>query len=437
MTQQTQEQRQKLRQQMEKHLELGDVKRLCFDLGVDYENLAGVTKGEKVIALLDHCDRRNKQSPLLLWLRQQHSHVSWQLTLTHDPNNPYKGLFAFQEADANRFFGREAESQRLEETVLANRFTAVVGSSGSGKSSLVLAGLLPRLGRRGNWHIAQLRPEKTPLLNLAHALVPMLQPDTDAINEPARARELAGYLQSGSVPLADYVHQLQATNHHLLLIIDQFEELYTQVSDGEQRHRFLDLLLAALQAEDGQLPGHDPGRAHRDDRHRHRRFDARGLARHLQPVARSVGVGDLSGRARRQHRARGLARQAARGGGARARRRRPRVRRRSSARPAGRTRSAPRRRHPGRGWPRASARPPGAAPASTAAAAGSTAAAAASAPGAATGGPAGSASSHGSRACGWQRRAATSGSARPGRPCAPGGCRRCRTACPRPARCPR
>ncbi|MCA9963488.1 MAG: hypothetical protein KC423_04565 [Anaerolineales bacterium] len=254
MTQQTQEQRQKLRQQMEKHLELGDVKRLCFDLGVDYENLAGVTKGEKVIALLDHCDRRNKQSPLLLWLRQQHSHVSWQLTLTHDPNNPYKGLFAFQEADANRFFGREAESQRLEETVLANRFTAVVGSSGSGKSSLVLAGLLPRLGRRGNWHIAQLRPEKTPLLNLAHALVPMLQPDTDAINEPARARELAGYLQSGSVPLADYVHQLQATNHHLLLIIDQFEELYTQVSDGEQRHRFLDLLLAALQAEDGHAP---------------------------------------------------------------------------------------------------------------------------------------------------------------------------------------
>ena len=63
--------------------------------------------------------------------------------------NPYKGLHAFLESDADDFFGREQLVADLVERVVAERFLAVVGPSGSGKSSVVLAGLVPEIRARG------------------------------------------------------------------------------------------------------------------------------------------------------------------------------------------------------------------------------------------------------------------------------------------------
>src|SRR5258707_1109107 len=96
------------------------------------------------------------------------------------PINPYKGLHAFQEADAADFYGRDALIERLLERLSESgedkRFLTVVGPSGSGKSSVVKAGLLPRL-RQGalpksdGWFIAQMVPGEHPLEELEIALL--------------------------------------------------------------------------------------------------------------------------------------------------------------------------------------------------------------------------------------------------------------------------
>jgi S1-C subfamily serine protease len=70
---------------------------------------------------------------------------------------PYRGLLAFQEEDASVFFGRETFTEKLVAAVQAQSLVAVIGASGSGKSSVVFAGLIPRLRSQANWHIVQLR----------------------------------------------------------------------------------------------------------------------------------------------------------------------------------------------------------------------------------------------------------------------------------------
>ena len=89
---------------------------------------------------------------------------------------PYLGLQAFDEADARLFFGREADVQRLVEKLKAVRFLAVIGASGSGKSSLARAGLVPALRRNAlpgsdQWMIRVFRPGARPLAELALHLV--------------------------------------------------------------------------------------------------------------------------------------------------------------------------------------------------------------------------------------------------------------------------
>ena len=80
--------------------------------------------------------------------------------------NPYKGLRPFAEADAADFFGRDDLADQLAELVKRSRFIAVVGPSGSGKSSLVRAGLLPRLRQRSPCVVATMVPGEQPLSNL-------------------------------------------------------------------------------------------------------------------------------------------------------------------------------------------------------------------------------------------------------------------------------
>ena len=82
---------------------------------------------------------------------------------------PYKGLAYFTEADANIFFGREQLSNDLAARLETSQFLAVVGASGSGKSSLLRAGVVPRL-RRKNWQIHIITPKTDPLRQLANSL---------------------------------------------------------------------------------------------------------------------------------------------------------------------------------------------------------------------------------------------------------------------------
>ncbi|GAB4573844.1 MAG: hypothetical protein Kow0077_17520 [Anaerolineae bacterium] len=161
--------------------------------------------------------------------------------------NPYKGLQAFQEADADDFFGREALIERLlhrlRQSENGGRFLAVVGPSGSGKSSVVLAGVIPML-RQGyvpgssGWFIARMQPGNAPLARLEAALTSIAIARPDGLETTLRADE-NGLTHALNRLLPD-------ESSDLLLVIDQFEELFTLVESESERAHFLNLLVRAI-----------------------------------------------------------------------------------------------------------------------------------------------------------------------------------------------
>ena len=169
--------------------------------------------------------------------------------------NPYKGLCAFDEADADDFFGREIAIRDLlgrmsEENDLAC-FTAVVGPSGSGKSSLVKAGLIPALRRGGlpgseNWFITQMTPGAQPMQELEAALRRV------AIHLPENLPTLLAENERGLLRAARRILPEDGITE-LVLVIDQFEELFTLVEDESLRSQFLQSLVAAIIEPLGRL----------------------------------------------------------------------------------------------------------------------------------------------------------------------------------------
>ena len=168
---------------------------------------------------------------------------------------PYRGLFHFSPDDAEFFFGREVFVTELLQATQTRNFIPVLGASGSGKSSVVLAGLVPKLQQKGHWKFTHFRPGNDPFHALALALVPLYTPELDATDRIAQARKLADYFRGGTLPLADIFAQIKQKhpNDRVLLIADQFEELYTLCNDEIIRRSFLDILLASFPAPNSQL----------------------------------------------------------------------------------------------------------------------------------------------------------------------------------------
>jgi len=165
---------------------------------------------------------------------------------------PYRGLETFDEEHADLFFGRDGDVQRLLEKLKAFRFLAVVGPSGSGKSSLVRAGLVPAL-RRGalpdsdTWSIAVVRPGAHPLAALAAQLTRLvqgtaMQATLDGLEADDRTLHL-----TAAFALAD-----RAPSARVVLVVDQLEEVFTVARDADERQRFLDNLVYAGSIPDGQ-----------------------------------------------------------------------------------------------------------------------------------------------------------------------------------------
>ncbi|MCO5192392.1 MAG: protein kinase [Anaerolineae bacterium] len=168
--------------------------------------------------------------------------------------NPYKGLRAFQESDAETFFGRTALTNQLLDQLADANFLAVVGPSGSGKSSVVKAGLLPAL-RSGAidgadaWFITEMVPGTRPLEELEAALMRV------AVDPPASLIEPLEKDERGLVRILKRILPPESNAGRaatLLLVIDQFEELFTLVSEQARQH-FLDNLLTALNEPRCQL----------------------------------------------------------------------------------------------------------------------------------------------------------------------------------------
>ena len=174
---------------------------------------------------------------------------------------PYRGLDAFREEDAAFFFGRGSTVDELVRKVREHPFVLVVGRSGSGKSSLVYAGLLPALrqARDQFWSVLSLSPGRYPLRALAAAFNPRAEGQGIAEYEEKIGNE-AERLRTGDPELLSHMilGELQRTEgrpERLLLYVDQWEELYAQApgSGDEQQarkhavdvSRFIDLLLTA------------------------------------------------------------------------------------------------------------------------------------------------------------------------------------------------
>lgn len=165
------------------------------------------------------------------------------------PACPYPGLANFSLEDAGLFFGRDAAVADLVKQVRERTFTAVVGASGSGKSSLVLAGVLPALQDDVTFAVCRIAHEcdNNPFRALARALVPLVVPKKSATDEIVEIRKLTEALEHGTLDLVvDVVGAISVGEHRpFRVVIDQFEELFTLVSEDSCR-RFLDLLSSAF-----------------------------------------------------------------------------------------------------------------------------------------------------------------------------------------------
>ncbi len=168
---------------------------------------------------------------------------------------PYMGLNAFSESDAQYYYGRESLTQDLIHSLQNSSFIAVVGASGSGKSSVVQAGLIPLL-RQGKqipnseqWLVKTIRPGANPIDALAQKLGVRGQAgqagqgsNISPLSPPSLLLE--GILHQG---VEGFVYWLRSQPHPMIvLVIDQFEELFTLTCDVD-REKFLELLLGAVE----------------------------------------------------------------------------------------------------------------------------------------------------------------------------------------------
>jgi hypothetical protein len=159
---------------------------------------------------------------------------------------PYPGLRPYEPDEAHLFFGRDQQVLELLRRLRVNRFLAVVGTSGCGKSSLVRAGLMPALfggfmaGGGSSWRIAVMKPGSEPVKNLAEALCTgdVLGEDSPGIVEdgiaPAMFAETT--LRRGPLGLVELVrHTRLPAGESLLVVVDQFEEVFRFRSSGAGR----------------------------------------------------------------------------------------------------------------------------------------------------------------------------------------------------------
>jgi energy-coupling factor transporter ATP-binding protein EcfA2 len=156
---------------------------------------------------------------------------------------PYKGLsyFDFNDDDYKYFYGRELLINKLLDKVRKSSFIAIVGASGSGKSSVLRAGLLQQLKQDNRYEIRLLTPEEHPLQNLAQAFVDTARPQVERAIQQQQVEKL---LEDGSNGLRRLVQNSDA--EHVFLVIDQFEESFTLCTDILRRQQFFETILSAL-----------------------------------------------------------------------------------------------------------------------------------------------------------------------------------------------
>jgi len=179
------------------------------------------------------------------------------------PENPFPGLRPYDVAESHLFFGREHQVDELLRKLTLYHFVSVVGTSGSGKSSLVRAGLLAKLyngyniGEGSKWLIAIMRPGANPILNLAKALFSEDVFGTSK-DESAKIAAAVELLNESPLSLIQIIRANIQRGTNILILADQFEELFrfANESDAEaQKHaaHFVQLLIEAVRQHDAGI----------------------------------------------------------------------------------------------------------------------------------------------------------------------------------------
>lgn len=165
---------------------------------------------------------------------------------------PYRGLEAFREEDAAFFAGRTAFASELLKFTLGKELVAVVGPSGSGKSSVVQAGLVPLLRRQlppmTLWDIVTFTPGGDPFHRLASCLAPLLEPELTEVDRLTEAQKLGERLANSEIRLESVIDRVIANSNgtgRLLVVADQFEEIFTLTPEPVRRP-FAGALVQAL-----------------------------------------------------------------------------------------------------------------------------------------------------------------------------------------------
>jgi len=171
--------------------------------------------------------------------------------------NPFPGLRSFDYQEHHLFFGREKHINDLLQKLDIHHFVAVVGSSGSGKSSLIRAGLLPAIhngrliGSGADWLIASMKPGNTPLKNLAEALTQLDVFGKDG----ATTEQILSLISESSLGLVQAVRSLLTGSKRLLILVDQFEELFRFADDSASQSQaesnaFAQLIIDSVKQRD-------------------------------------------------------------------------------------------------------------------------------------------------------------------------------------------
>ena len=179
--------------------------------------------------------------------------------------NPFPGLRPFGVEESHLFFGREGQSDEALVKLAENRFAAILGASGSGKSSFMYCGLIPTLHggfmteAGSNWRVVVARPGGGPIDNLAEALLVKDQEYNALSDEDKLIRKtiIGTVLRSSSLGLIEVIKQLKTDkSQNIFVLIDQFEELFrfskleSAQSDRDESSAFVNLLLEAVHQYD-------------------------------------------------------------------------------------------------------------------------------------------------------------------------------------------
>jgi signal transduction histidine kinase/energy-coupling factor transporter ATP-binding protein EcfA2 len=224
-------------------------------LQADNADNEGTVTGDRLFDFVQRELRQSGQEPIRAGMGRSITLMNYQpqaktVTAIVDENGevicPYQGLQAFTAAQREFFFGRKRIVEAIKQNLEQQPFVPVIGASGSGKSSVVRAGLMPWLAESG-WRILEpIKPGFEPLAALRAVFEPFFKRSRSEI------QTLHQLIARDSTGLSSVIERLPGDNRYLL-VVDQFEEMFTVCANEAERRRFIELITQVVEMQNSRL----------------------------------------------------------------------------------------------------------------------------------------------------------------------------------------